>query len=200
MPRDERRREPRRKPQQVRAELTRGRILDAAAHIFTEYGYAAGTTNRIAEAARVSIGSLYQYFPSKDAILAELMLRHIDEDALAPDTSGRPLDQVVRGFVRRTIDQHRLDPRLLRIMVEEAPLTPDLLDKLVRYDEKRTTQLRASVADHPDVRVTDLDAAARLAVSAIELVTHNLMAEPNPMDPELLENELVAMVTRYLRG
>lgn len=78
MPSADRRLEPRRKPRQVRAELTRERILTAAAHVFAERGYAGGTTNRIAERARISIGSLYQYFPNKDAILAELLIQHID--------------------------------------------------------------------------------------------------------------------------
>jgi AcrR family transcriptional regulator len=53
MPSADRRLEPRRKPRQVRAELTRKRILTAAAHVFAEHGYAAGTTNRIAERARI---------------------------------------------------------------------------------------------------------------------------------------------------
>jgi AcrR family transcriptional regulator len=83
MPSADRRLQPRRKPRQVRAELTRDRILTAAAHVFAEHGYAAGTTNRIAERARVSIGSLYQYFPNKDAILAELLVRHIDRGTWA---------------------------------------------------------------------------------------------------------------------
>ena len=78
MPSAQRRLQPRRKPRQVRAELTRERILTAAAHVFAEHGYAAGTTNRIAERARISIGSLYQYFPNKDTILASLLVRHID--------------------------------------------------------------------------------------------------------------------------
>lgn len=55
MPSADRCLEPRRKPRQVRAELTRERILTAAAHVFAERGYAGGTTNRIAERARVSI-------------------------------------------------------------------------------------------------------------------------------------------------
>ena len=114
MPSADRRSEPRRRPRQVRAELTRERILDAAAHVFAEHGYAAGTTNRIAEQARVSIGSLYQYFPHKDAILAEILIRHIDRGTWtgADDLAFTPgtLEAMVRAIVRDAIDNHRHDP------------------------------------------------------------------------------------------
>ncbi|WP_245567975.1 helix-turn-helix domain-containing protein [Nocardia jiangxiensis] len=64
MPSAGRRLDPRRKPPQVRAELTRERILDAAAHIFVEHGYDAGTTNRIVEHAEISIGEHWSATPS----------------------------------------------------------------------------------------------------------------------------------------
>lgn len=78
MPGAKRQLDPRKQPRQRRSEETRHRILDAATHVFAEYGYAAGTTNRIAEYADVSVGSLYQYYPNKDAILLELATRHLD--------------------------------------------------------------------------------------------------------------------------
>ncbi|MGP4022502.1 TetR/AcrR family transcriptional regulator [Actinomadura sp. 3N407] len=70
---------PRKTPRQSRSAATDERILDAAARVFVEHGYAAGTTNRIAEAAGLSIGSLYQYFPNKDAILLQLARRHVEQ-------------------------------------------------------------------------------------------------------------------------
>ena len=48
-------------------------ILGAAAQVFEARGYASGTTNRIAETAGVSIGTLYQYFPSKEALVVALL-------------------------------------------------------------------------------------------------------------------------------
>lgn len=74
----------RRKPQQARSQKLVGWILHAAAQVFAERGYAGGTTNHIAEKAGVSIGSLYQYFPNKTAILTALALEHLSEgEALA---------------------------------------------------------------------------------------------------------------------
>ncbi|SFO37410.1 DNA-binding transcriptional regulator, AcrR family [Actinomadura madurae] len=204
MPSADRRLQPRRKPSQVRAELTRERILTAAAHVFTEYGYAAGTTNRIAERARISIGSLYQYFPNKDAILAELAVRHLDRGtwtrADQVDLSAGSLEAAVRTLVRDAIDNHRDDPRLLRIMIEEVPLSRNLLDTIDRHEKTRVGQVRDLLARHPDVRVRDLDTAADLIVTTVELNTHKIMARPQTTSVETFENELVDMVTRYLCG
>ncbi|WP_285640387.1 TetR/AcrR family transcriptional regulator [Lentzea sp. NBRC 102530] len=202
MPTNSRDVSPRRKPSQVRAELTRDRILTAAAHVFSEHGYAAGTTNRIAERARVSIGSLYQYFPNKDAILAELMIRHIDRGTWTQaddlDFSPGGLESVVRALVRDAIDNHRDDPRLLRIMIEEGQLSDDLRATITRHGAQRVAQVREVFARHPDVRVRDLDTAVDLVVFTVELNTHRLAALRR--DVETVETELVDMVTRYLSG
>ena len=196
--------EPRRKPRQVRAELTRDRILTAAAHIFAEHGYAAGTTNRIAERARVSIGSLYQYFPNKDAILAELVIRHIDRGAWTQadqvDLSPGTLEAAVRTLVRDAIDNHRDDPQLLRIMIEEGQFSQDLRETVARHGEQRVAEVRDLLARHPDVRVRDLRTAADLIVFTVEVNVHRLSAFPQGVAIEAVENELVDMVTRYLRG
>jgi AcrR family transcriptional regulator len=204
MPSADRRLDPRRKPRQVRAELTRERILNAAAHVFAEHGYAAGTTNRIAEHARISIGSLYQYFPNKDAILAELLVRHIDRGTWTQadqlDLSPGTLEATVRALVRDAIDNHRDDPQLLRIMIEEAPLSQELLDTIDRHGKLRVGQVRDLLARHPDVHVRHLDTAAELIVFTVEINTHKLMADPRDLPVETFESELVDMVTRYLRG
>lgn len=204
MPSAARRLQPRRKPRQVRAEVTRERVLTAAAHVFAEYGYAAGTTNRIAEHARISIGSLYQYFPNKDAILAELMVRHIDRGTWTRadqlDLSAGSLEATVRALVSDAIDNHRDDPQLLRIMIEEASFSQELLDTIDRHGRNRVGQLRDLLARHPDVRVRDLDTAAELIVFTVEMNTHKLMADPRAIPVETFESELVNMVTRYLRG
>ncbi|GAA1623085.1 TetR/AcrR family transcriptional regulator [Actinoplanes couchii] len=204
MPSADRRLQPRREPRQVRAELTRDRILTAAAHVFTEHGYAAGTTNRIAERARISIGSLYQYFPNKDAILAQLLIRHIDRgtwtSATDLDLAPGTLRATVRALVRDAIDNHSEDPQLLRIMIEEAPLSQELLDTIDRHGRTRTAQIRDLLTRHPDVRVGDVAVAADLILFTVEINTHKLMADPGRVPVPTFESELVDMVTRYLLG
>ncbi|WP_328607116.1 TetR/AcrR family transcriptional regulator [Amycolatopsis sp. NBC_00345] len=188
----------------MRAELTRERILTAAAHVFAEHGYAAGTTNRIAERARISIGSLYQYFPNKDAILAELLIQHIDRGTWTEtdtlDLSPGTLEATVRALIRDAIDNHSDDPRLLRVMVEEAPVSQELLNTVARHGKLRTAQVRDVLVRHPDVQVGDPEVAAELILFTVEMNTHKFMAAPQDFPVETFENELVAMITRYLRG
>ena len=192
--------EPRKQPRQVRAELTRQRILAAAAHVFVEHGYAAGTTNRIAERARVSIGSLYQYFPNKDAILAGLLAQHLDTGIATYRANQQPerLTDIVRLFVRTAIDNHQDDPRLLRMLIEQAPWAPGLVARLEGYQRERVAEVRAMLESHPEVRVADTGMAAQMIVATVEVVVHQLSAGTDPVDGRRLEDEMVRMLTGYL--
>ena len=122
---------PRRAPVQRRSRDTVATILDAAARVFATHGYARGTTNRIAERAGVSIGSLYEYFPSKDAILAALAEAHVADiramlrDAVGGLTGGRAdLETTVRAVVEVTVKLHAAAPTLHRVFYEESPRSP----------------------------------------------------------------------------
>ncbi|SEF25230.1 DNA-binding transcriptional regulator, AcrR family [Amycolatopsis pretoriensis] len=202
---DQRRIQPRKQPRQVRAELTRQRILTAAAHVFGDHGYAAGTTNRIAERAGISIGSLYQYFPNKDAILAELLVRHLDDGAAIAERVQReelpgPIEEIFRLFVRGAIESHLDEPRLLRVLLEQAPKSTDVLERVELLKKNLVAYMRELLDEHPEVRVADTETAARLIVTTVELVIHQLVADHEPVELGKLEDELVAMLTRYVRG
>ncbi|TMS55983.1 TetR/AcrR family transcriptional regulator [Mycobacterium sp. DBP42] len=195
----------RKQPRQQRAVETRQAILEAAARVFAEYGYAAGTTNRIAEAADLSIGSLYQYFPNKDSILSALTDAHVDAGAaLLRDrtAAGLPesLEELLRLFVRTAIDNHRDDTRLHRVLFEEAPRSPVLLDRLHRAEEGAVGAAKALLDSHSDVTVADTAFAARMVVATVESLTHRLLACDKPADTEQLEDGIVTMLAGYLRG
>ena len=88
---------PRKQPSQGRSRFTLRQIVEAAARVFEERGYAGTTTNRIAERAGVSIGSLYQYFPNKESILVVLLEQHTQEVADAVEAFKRELSKVRTG-------------------------------------------------------------------------------------------------------
>ena len=116
----------RREPQQLRARQTVDAILEAVIRILKREGPDAVTTNRIAEVAGVSIGSVYQYFPDKRAIFAALHQRHIEqidrvmESALIQNASA-PLDRLMRALVDAMIDAHSADPELHDLLLAQVP-------------------------------------------------------------------------------
>ena len=69
----------RKKPKQKRSKLMVNNILEASIRILKQHPYQLFTTNRVAEAAGISVGSLYQYFPNKQSILLELEIRAVNE-------------------------------------------------------------------------------------------------------------------------
>lgn len=113
--------DPRKSPRQRRSQATVEAIVEAAARILEGDGPAAFNTNAVARRAGVSVGSLYQYFPSKQALVAELSRRNAEAAlaglAQAADrTRGRPLAERLRAFVAFAIAQQGARPRLSRVL------------------------------------------------------------------------------------
>lgn len=118
-------------PTQSRAKATVEAVVVAAAQLLAERGYAALTTNHIADRAGVSIGSIYQYFPGKEAIIARLLEKTVDEiltdfarGLLAmPAHEGIARYRYVAGVLYDTIDRRAA---VIRAMQYEVPFLRDL--------------------------------------------------------------------------
>lgn len=197
---------PRKQPRQARSIETRARILDAAKEVFAEHGYAAGTTNRIAEAASMSVGSLYQYFPNKDAILMELVNAHIAEgmtalaDAVAnagPITRPDQIEPAIRDIVSAMVGVHAADRALHRVLFEESPRPPSLLAQL-RQVEEAAVEAVANVLANAGMGGDDPKLRARVTVVAIESLVHRLVASDAPVSPNAVIDETTELVTGYL--
>lgn len=181
--------------------MTVDAITQAAAYILVKFGWERLTTNAVAERAGVNISSLYQYFPNKEAIVAELQRRHIAQTqrklttALAQLPAQRTLRQALALLVQAMVDEHRIAPALHRAIADELPQS-------VRCDvdnEERVEQLRQALARFmrhvPDPRV-----AIRIGLIAAHAVVH----EATSRNPEVLEraefvDEVVALLHGYLR-
>src|SRR5215469_9490249 len=120
----------RRRPTQSRAHETVNAILDAVIRLLKRSGVSAITTNGIAEAAGVSICSVYQYFHDKRAIFVALHERHIEqvdrilERKISESASG-PLKQLVSELMDGMIEAHTFDPELAALLDSEVPHRAD---------------------------------------------------------------------------
>jgi AcrR family transcriptional regulator len=137
----------RKKPVQGRSQLTVQTILDAAAHMFGERGYSATTTNHVAEAAGVSIGSLYQYFPNKDSLIVALEERHLDHVGsvlLAAATRWQQEQATPTEWARDLVNTliTANDSALHLLIYDTAPPLPHLR----KLTESITEPLQAAVA------------------------------------------------------
>ena len=111
---------------QDRSRATVDAILTATARVLVRDGFDHATTNRIAEEAGVSVGSIYQYFPNKEALVAALVERHMAEmGAIVEEAMMRvmdaPLEEAVREMVAVMLRAHGVDPPLHKVMLEQVP-------------------------------------------------------------------------------
>jgi AcrR family transcriptional regulator len=198
--------EPRKDPRQRRSRQTVDWILDAAARIFDERGYRATTTNHVAAAAGVSIGSLYQYFPNKDALLAALAQRHVDEAlgilaerAAALADQEPPVEEVVRQLVQVAADANA-SSGLHALLYTQAPRTPAVEARLSVLTDLAT----AAVAQHlARLRAggSDPSRRARLLVAAVDSAIHAVVLDyPPGRQRQDAVDDLVDVLVHGLHG
>jgi AcrR family transcriptional regulator len=197
---------PRKLPRQERSRAMVDAILTAAARVLTREGFDRASTNRIAEAAGVSVGSLYQYFPSKEALVAALAERHVEamsRELVAALTRLGPLSlrPATREVVRMMLRAHAVDPALHRVLIEQVPRV-GRLDQLAAVERHAVALVRGWLAAHRDeVRPRDLDRAAWVTVTAVEALTHAaVLSRPEALADPSLEDEIVELVARYLEN
>ncbi|MEL7739494.1 TetR/AcrR family transcriptional regulator [Citromicrobium bathyomarinum] len=159
---------PRKQPSQARARHTVDAIVEAAARILEEHGYGGFNTNAVAERAGVSIGTLYQYFPDKDALLGALIGRETarllaEVESAASASSGREaLDAVIRAAVGHQVRRPRL-ARLLDFEESRLPLDAETQAVRARFSDILGGILdRADMPRQEDLTVVTADVAAIL--------------------------------------
>ncbi len=196
---------PRKRPEQDRSRATVDAIVDAAARILVKHGYDAFTTNRVAEKAGVSIGSLYQYFPNKDALLGELMRRHtlaIEDgiEAMAEGAKSAPLAEVVRTAIEHNVRAHLIDPELHVVLSDVPPLGK--MDWEAEFTQRMVARVRAAFeARRAEIVVQDLDLAVYIVTHMVEAVVHNAVTERlHDLKSGALTDEVTRIVVGYLTG
>ncbi len=202
---------PRKQPRQARARRTVEAIVEAAAQVFEREGYARATTDRIAERAGVSIGTLYQYFPNKDALLVALAQCHADagvtrvRDLLAAGGGSAglarlALGDILRLFVGQLVELHRDQPRLHRLLFAEAPVATEQHQRLAAVEDELATAIAELLEHHPEVEVADPMLAAWMIIHVTQGLVHDFIVHPpaSQLAQQAFVDEVVVMLRSYL--
>ena len=198
---------PRKDASQERSRATVDALIEATARILVREGFDKASTNRIAEVAGVSVGSLYQYFPSKEALVTAVIERHQQEilqtvrKELA-EVMTQPVGSAVRKLIAVAIEAHRVNPRLHRVLAEQIPRVGKL-EKHEAFSRENYALFKAYLERHRDeLRVADLDLAAFVCVTAIEALTHAAVLHHSLSDGAMdaLTEDATRLVVGYLKG
>lgn len=194
---------PRKAPRQARAQATRDAIVEAAAHIIADSGLAGFNTNAVARRAGVSIGSLYQYFPNKDALMVALIHRQQQAQLAtltdaAAGLSEADLETTVRTLVRAAMQHHRDNSLLASAIDHEEERLP--VSEAIGAFLDQGGQLVAALLHRFAQDIGDIDPArAALTLPVLVRAVGDRWANQSPPQLDIAEAEAVRAVMGYLR-
>src|SRR5262245_5989084 len=190
---------------QRRSRVTVDALLGATARILIREGYDRASTNRIAHVAGISIGSLYRYFPSKEALVAALIDRHKQQmmqllrDALIK-VAMQPVEEAARELVKIMMDAHQVDPKLHRVLVEQVPRV-GRLDSMQAVEREAYAIVRTYLEAHRnEIDVADVSLAAFICVATVEALTHAAVVHRPEVLSDRRADAFVGEVTALLLG
>jgi len=196
---------PRKSASQERSRATVDALIEATARILVSDGFDKASTNRIAEVAGVSVGSLYQYFPSKEALVIAVAERHhrdimkVVRRALA-DLDSLPVEEAVRRLVGVAIEAHRVDPDLHRVLAEQIPRTGRLED-LDPINREAQAMFKAYLeARKGELRVADVELATFVCATSIEALAHNAVLYHAELSSDEAGSALIEQASRMILG
>jgi AcrR family transcriptional regulator len=197
---------PRKIPSQERSRETVAAIYQAAAQVFSRNGYADTTTDQIAERAGVSIGTLYQYFPSKEAISLGLWEKHLKEikDAAQKiflDIRKRgSIDRSIAPSVIRVILEHNLyDQAQHKLFIGNINWPEAIIQKRMELRLTIKKDIEGILSSSANIRIKNYKIAAHIIWETIGDLIHNyILYQDDQMKQEEFINELADMLNRYI--
>jgi len=190
----------RRVPQQDRGQRRIARILDAAAEVIAEVGVEGASTNAIAARASTSVGSLYQFFPNRDAIVQALAARYaaeferLKDRVMAPEVADLPLDQMMRGIVEPIAAYCDANPAYRHVFAATNDYARGYSPEEARLHAAVVGRVEALIARRcPWVAPEQRRATAVVQVETVHAVLFHLQGRPPAERPPLCD-ELVRML------
>lgn len=193
---------PPRQAVQARSRNTVEAIVEAAARILARDGWGGLNTNAVARIAGVSIGSVYEYFENKQAILDVILDRHLasGEARLAGlaglASAGLSNGEAVRLLVEGFVAVHRDNPRLHRVLSAEVPISGQQRDRIDRIRSRAIALLAGLLVG----RVERPEIKAAMMIDAADALTHKWFVDEQgvPAQPDEMTRELQQMLHAYL--
>jgi AcrR family transcriptional regulator len=197
---------PRKSPRQARSQAMVEAILEATARVLVERGYAGITTNLVAERAGVSVGSLYQYFPNKDALVTALHERHMRRmdsafDAVFAKSVKMSFDEALTTIIEGLVESHRLEADLHRVLERQLAGHEDLDSH--REAESGITERILELLDRyrDDIQVENPRLAVFMMMHSLHALVHAVVLEPLPgVSLKRATREIVRLAKSYLQA
>ncbi len=194
----------RKKPVQQRAKITADAILEAAEKIMLEEGYEQANTNRIAEVAGVSIGSLYQYFQDKEAIANSLVEKTISRAAVK---ARKTLHELLEAPLEKA--SREINTTLLEIFEENEFVLYILPEKLKNHNKSTVglalekfmhfTNVSFMEQHQKDFTAEDLDIALHvITVATLKNIENFVRENPTDMTREQFIDQMVRLFVSYM--
>ncbi len=196
---------PRKTPSQRRSAATLDAVLEATLQVLSTEGARRITTTRVAARAGVSVGTLYQYFPHKQALLYAVLRHHLEAVASAIETAcaglrGQPVARIAEGLVGAYLDAKARRPEAARALY--------LVSAEFEISELRggiSGRIRAAVIEllgtAPDARFGDPQAVGFTLLAAMSGTVRILFeCHDMPAMIEVLRRQLTLMCAAYLRA
>lgn len=195
--------EPRKTPVQARSTASVDAILEATVQVLLELGKERLTTTRVAQRAGVSIGTLYQYFPNKSALLQAALRSHLEDvvtaiEQVCREQQGNPLSQMAAALINAFLLAKMKDGKT---SVALYTVSSDLdgariVQKTGARASKAIIEMLSSTSDH---LTTDPQLIASMLQAAMSGVSRRLLESDNPKKQfEILRQELIFLVNAYL--
>ncbi|MDP2271615.1 MAG: TetR/AcrR family transcriptional regulator [Archangium sp.] len=195
---------PRKAPTQERSRQLVEALMQATARILEREGWDALTTNRVASEAGVSVGSLYQYFPNRDALVSALVEGWAEDmgdrfTALNEELSSAPIERCIHRLVNEVLEVTRSDAPLHRSVLLQLPGI-GALEFFERFNRRVTDQLAEWISLRRDeLEVDDPSLTAHVIVTSLDALTdHATLLRPELLVSQRFARELERLVAGCL--
>ncbi len=197
--------QPRKSPVQARSAASVNAILEATLQVLLAVGKERLTTTRVAARAGVSVGTLYQYFPNKSALLQAALKRHMTEVAEAVEaachhTRGQPLQQIATALITAffAAKMRSADTSVALCAVSSDVDGATVVKQVNTRVHAAVVALLTSTSDH---LTTDPQIVAAMLQGAMAGISRRLLESPNPQQLRpTLEGELIVCLSTYLQA